>query len=120
MEIIGMVMKSGDKVICIKRGKYRYRGHIIWTDDVLRYWCCPDPSDWDTWKWTLREIKEYIDRWEAAFEEGKVSGNIILASEATIEELADRISALRDPLNAIISLGELSRYIMEQVKKNKI
>lgn len=80
-------MKPEDKVICIKRGKYRYRGHIIWTDDVLRYCCSPDPSSWPTWDWTLRGIVDYIDRWETAYEENRVSGNLILMSEETAQEL---------------------------------
>lgn len=87
-------MKPGDKVICIKRGKYRYRGHIIWTDDVLRYWCSPDPSDWRVCKWSLREAKKYIDDWETAFEEGRVYGNIIGASEETLQALCDAIEGM--------------------------
>ena len=85
-------MKPGDKVICIKRGKYRYRGHIIWTDDVLRYWCSPDPSSWPTWDWTLRGIVGYIDKWETAFEENRVDGNLILMSEETAKELLNTIT----------------------------
>ena len=80
-------MKLGDKVICIKRGKYRYRGHVIWTDDVLHYWCSPDPSSWPTWDWILRGIVDYIDKWETAFEENRVDGNLILMSEETAQEL---------------------------------
>jgi len=80
-------MKPGYKVIRIKRGKYRYRGHIIWTDDVLRYWCSPDPSSRPTWDRTLRGIVDYIDRWETAFEENRVDGNFILMSEETAQEL---------------------------------
>ena len=87
-------MKPGDKVIRIKTGKYRYRGHIIWTDDVLRYWCSPDPSDWSVCKWSLREIKKYIDDWETAFEEGRVSGNIIGVSEETLKELCNTIERM--------------------------
>ena len=84
-------MKRGDKVIRIRRGKYRYRGHIIWTDDVLHYWCCPDPSSSPTWGRTLREIVDYIDKWETAFEENRVDGNFILMSEETAQELLTTI-----------------------------
>lgn len=85
-------MKPGDKVIRIKRGKYRYRGHIIWTDDVLLYWCSPDPSSLPTWDRTLRGIVDYIDKWEAAFEENRVNGNLILMSEETAQELLKTIT----------------------------
>lgn len=84
-------MKAGDKVIRIKRGKYRYRGHIIWTDDVLRYWCSPDPSRCPTWDWTLRGIVDYIDKWETAFEENRVDGNLILMSEETAQKLLNTL-----------------------------
>ncbi len=84
-------MKPRDKVICIKRGKYRYRGHIIWTDDVLCYWCSPDPSDRPTWARTLRGIVDYIDRWENAYEENRVNGNLILMSEETAQELLNTL-----------------------------
>lgn len=111
-------MKQRDKVIRLKHGKYRYRGHIIWTDDVLRYWCSPDPSDLKTYRWSLREVVQYIDKWEAAFEDGRVHGNKILSPEMNLEELAsERLKSVRDPMNAIISLGELSRYIMKHVKR---
>lgn len=106
------------KIIRLKNGKYRYRGHIIWTDDVLRYWCSPDPSFPKTHRWSLREVVKYIDKWEKAFEEGRVCGNIIISSEMTLEEPAEAMNGVKDPLNAIISLGELSRYIMKHVKKN--
>lgn len=85
-------MKPGDKVIRLKRGKYRYRGHIIWTDDVLHYWCCPDPSSFPTWARTLRRIVDYIDKWETAFEENRVDGNFILMSEETAQEFLNTLT----------------------------
>ena len=101
-------MKPGDKVIRIKRGKYRYRGHIIWTDDVLRYWCSPDPSGWPTWDWTLRGIVGYIDKWETAFEENRVSGNLILMSEETAQEL----------LNSLIKHNKLQSELARATREN--
>lgn len=100
-------MKRGDKVIRIKRGKYRYRGHIIWTDDVLRYWCSPDPSDSPTWSWTLRGIVDYIDRWEDAFEDNRVSGNLILMSEETAQEL----------LKTLTEQAELAKATLEDLMR---
>ena len=91
-------MKPGDKIIRIKTGKYRYRGHIIWTDDVLRYWCSPDPSDWPKYGLTLREIINYINDWETAYEENRVNGNFIEMSEATAQELLKELTRLMEYL----------------------
>ena len=91
-------MKKGDKVIRIKTGKYRYRGHIICTDDVLRYWCSPDPSDWPKYGWTLREIINYINAWETAYEENRVDGNFIKMSEETAQSLLTELMRLKEYL----------------------
>ena len=87
-------MKPGDKCIKIERGKYRYRGHIIYSDKRRRWWCCPDPSDMRVLHHTLRASRDYIDKWEQAFAEGRACGNIIGASEETLNELNDTIEAM--------------------------
>lgn len=84
----------------IKTGKYRYRGHIIYSDGRHRWLCCPDPSDMRVSHRTLRDSKKYIDEWERAFEEGRAYGNIIGASEEVINELGNRMSeAFRSAVN---------------------
>lgn len=79
----------------ISLGKYRYRGHIIWYDDFA-YCCSPDPSDWHIRKKTLREIVKYIDDWEAAFACGNVYGNIIGATQETIDKLFAQINEVME------------------------
>ena len=87
-------MKPRDKCIKIRRGKYRYRGHIIYSDTNRIWWCCPDPSDTRVFHKTLRESKQYIDDWEVAFEERRVHGNIIGVSLQVLNELCNRIEAI--------------------------
>ena len=114
-------MKPGYKVIRIKCGNYRYRGHIIWTDDVLRYWCCPDPRDSPTWSWTLREIVDYIDRWEEAFEDNRVMGNLILMSEETARELLNTLIKHNKLLSeCAMAMSEELERITEKLKSSSV
>lgn len=92
-------MKPGKKCIKIRRGKYRYRGHIIYSDKNRVWWCCPDPSDMRVRHKTLRESKLYIDNWEMAFEERRVHGNLIGASPQILNELSNRIEAMNKYLS---------------------
>lgn len=87
-------MEPGFRCSKIKRGKYRYRGHIIYSDKNRVWWCCPDPSDMRVCHKTLRESKQYIDNWEEAFKDGRVHGNIIGASLQVLNELSNRIEAM--------------------------
>lgn len=101
----------------IKTGKYRYRGHIIWFDrHDLQYHCNPDPSClWDVSRPTLRKIKEYIDDWEIAFEEGRVDGNFILMSEETARELAD---AIMRTSKALAESSMFSIAVLEKISRD--
>ena len=92
--------KEGEKLIRIKAGKYRYRGHIIYSDKghPRRWWCCPDPSDIQVSCKTLRQARQYIDDWETAFNEKRVHGNIIGISSQTLSELDTRVKAIYEQL----------------------
>lgn len=92
--------KEGKKLICIriKAGKYRYRGHIIYSVNKHCWWCCPDPSDQQVSHKTLRSSKQYIDEWETAFNEKRVCGNIIGISPHTLSELETSMKAISEQL----------------------
>ncbi len=97
----------------IKTGKYRYRGHIIWHRD-FRYWCAPDPSDISVCGNTLREVVGFIDRWEAAFAEGRANGNFIGLSEDTAQLLLKRILEFNQSLRETNSmLAKMSSRLIQ-------
>ena len=99
------------KIQRLGTGKYRYRGHMVWLRD-FRYWCSPDPSDWPTWKWTLRGVVKYIDDWEAAFEEGRVYGNMIGMSEETAQQLIKQLTAFN---KAVAAQARTTRQLCENM-----
>lgn len=105
--------KEGKILIRIKAGKYRYRGHIIYSNNKDCWWCCPDPSDQKVSHKTLRSSKQYIDDWETAFNEKRVCGNIIGISPQTLSELDTRMKALSEQLRGRYypSIEQLSRIL---------
>lgn len=104
----------------IKTGKYRYRGHIIWHRD-FRYWCAPDPGDISVCGNTLREAVNFIDRWEAAFADGRVNGNFIELSEDTAQLLLKRILEFNQSLRETNSmLAKMSSRLIQFRVENVI